>query len=320
MKKRLDNKIDIRISKYEKYVKKHPKKAYGYYCIGNLHMEAGNYKLAEKYFKKSLEVDGNYTLSIIGLIEAYVFGRKFLKAIYLFSQNRQKIIDKYIYRVKLVRGVTSFYSKTDLFRTEEKDFLSEFFLKRSMRSVKKLVDSESNNIVLKLILCMYCLHTKEKSFYIIQMFKTCIYWDGLEDTFRWALINRLSQEGEKLYYDINIARKFTTVPDASCSDEYVDMIFSSALDKGNGGIIADIYDSAGKYNKKISPRLMWRYIQWSMQNSFYDPSVFDCCNKLVKMGWMDNVIANTMLKFKEKNAAKLGEENERTLRLFGYMN
>jgi len=320
MKKKLDkNKIDIRILKYEEYVKKHPKKAYGYYCLGNLHMMIGRYKLAEDYFKKSLAVDGNYTLSIIGMIEAYVFRRKFMKAVYLFSKNRQKIIDKYIYRVKLVRGVSSFYSKTVLFRTETKGLFSVFFLKYSMYYIKKLVNSESNNIVLKLILCMYYLNSGEKSFYIVQLFKTCIYWDGLEDTFRWALIKQLSEMGEKLYYDINIARKFTTVPDANCSDEYVDMIFSSALDKGNSSWIAGIYDTAGKYNKNISPRLMWRYVQWSRENSFYDPSVYDCCKKLMKMGWMDNVIANTMLKFKEKNAVKLGNEAERALRLFGYM-
>jgi len=76
----------------------------------------------EEYFKKSLAVDGNYTFSIIGLIEACVFRRKFLKAVYLFSKNRQK---------------SSFYSKSGFFRTEAKDFLSQLSLK---------------NIVLKLIL------------------------------------------------------------------------------------------------------------------------------------------------------------------------
>ncbi|GAE88891.1 TPR repeat protein [Acetivibrio straminisolvens JCM 21531] len=39
----------------------------------------------------------------------------------------------------------------------------------------------------------------------------------------------------------------------------------------------------------------------------------------MNMGWMDNVIANTMINFKEKNAVKLGDETERALRLFGYM-
>jgi len=80
MEKRQDNnEIERRILKYEQYVKEHPKKAYGYYCLGRLHMMDGKYKLAEEYFKKSLAVDGNYTFSIIGLIEACVFRRKFLK-------------------------------------------------------------------------------------------------------------------------------------------------------------------------------------------------------------------------------------------------
>lgn len=320
MKNKADkDKIDIRVVKYEDYIKKHPQKAYGYYCLGNLHLMTNRYKLAEEYFQKSLAVDANHTLSVIGLIEAYVFRRKFLKAVYLFSKHRQRIIDKYIYRVRLVRGVSSFYSKADLFRIGAKGLFSVLFMKYTMYYVKKLVDSESNNIVLKLILCMYYLNSEEKSFYIIQLFKTCIYWDGLEDTFRWAMIKRLSQMGEKLYYDISIARKFTTIPDANCTDEYVDMIFSTALDSGNSGRITGVYGTAGKYNKNISPRLMWRYVQWSRENSFYDPTVYDCCKKLVKLGWMDNVLANTMLKFREKNAVKLGNEAERALRLFGYM-
>jgi len=39
----------------------------------------------------------------------------------------------------------------------------------------------------------------------------------------------------------------------------------------------------------------------------------------VDMGWMDSVVADTMLKFRERNAVKLGDETERALRLFGYM-
>jgi len=37
MEKRQDNnEIERRILKYEQYVKEHPKKAYGYYCLGRL--------------------------------------------------------------------------------------------------------------------------------------------------------------------------------------------------------------------------------------------------------------------------------------------
>jgi hypothetical protein len=39
----------------------------------------------------------------------------------------------------------------------------------------------------------------------------------------------------------------------------------------------------------------------------------------MKLGWMDNVIAHMLLKFKEKKAVRLGSETEKALKLFGYM-
>lgn len=318
--KNKSKKMDIRIIKYEEYVRKNPKKAYGYYCLGKLYMMSGQYKTAEEYFQKSLTIDDKYTLSKIGLIEAYVFRKKFMKAVYLFSKCRQDINDKYIYRVKLVRGVSSFYSKSDLFKTKSRGLFTIMFLKYTMYYAKELIKKESHNIVLKLLLCMEYLNSGERSLYVIQMFKTCVYWDGLDDTMRWTLIERLSEMGEKLFYDINVARKFSSIPDPKCSDEYVDLIFGSAMIKGNKTKVAGIYNAASKYNKNMSANILWRYVYWSSENSFYDHSVYDCCKKLVKLGWIDRLIAQTMLRFKEKNSVKLEEEEEKVLRLYGYMN
>lgn len=312
-------KIDIRILKYEEYVKKHPKKAYGYYCLGRLYLMTGKYKQAEEYFNKSLAKDSDYVLAKVGLIEVNVFKKKFLKAVYLFTKYRRDIIDKYVYRVKLVRGVSSFYRESDIFRAQGGGLFSMLLLNYSIYYIKKLVDKESSNIVLKLILCMYYLKTGEKSFFTIQLFKTCVYWDGLDDTLRWALIERLAELGDKLYYDVNIARKFSTIPDSKCSNEYVSMIFNTALKKGDKGKMVRVYETANKYNINISTKLLWQYIYWSNKNSFFDPSVYDCCKRLMKLGWMDKVIAHMLLKFKEKKAVRLGEETERALKVFGYM-
>lgn len=312
-------KMDIRILKYEEYVKKHPQKAYGYYCLGRLHLMTGKYKLAEEYFNKSLAKDSDYVLAKVGLIEASVFKKKFLKAVYLFTKYRRDIIDKYIYRVKLVRGVSSFYRKDDIFRNQGGGLFSVLLLNYSIHYIKKLVDKEASNIVLKLILCMYYLKTGEKSFYTVQLFKTCVYWDGLDDTLRWTLIERLAELGDKLFYDVDIARKFSTIPDSKCSNEYVSMIFNTALRKNDKAKIVRVYEAANKYNKSISTGLLWRYICWSKDNSFFDPSVYDCCKKLMKLGWMDKVIAHMLLKFEEKKAVKLEDETEKALKLFGYM-
>ncbi|MDQ2087120.1 hypothetical protein RBH29_11855 [Herbivorax sp. ANBcel31] len=311
-------KIDIRVIKYEEYVKKNPQKAYGFYCLGRLHFMMEKYKVAENYFKQALSIDDSYTRAKIGLIESYIFRKKFMKAVHLFSKYRQDINKNYIFRVKLVRGVSSFYSEKKFFRTDSMGFIKKLFLKHTMNYAKELVKKESNNIVLKIILSMYYLQKGENNIFVTQMFKTCVYWDGLDNQLRWELLKTLSDSGDNLVYDMNIARKFTSIPHSNCSDEYVGMILGSSMIKGDVERTSKIYNLANKYNKKLSPQVLWRYVYWCKENSFYDYSVYDCCEKLIKLGWVDKVVAQTLLMFKEKNTVKFTKRDEHILKLFGY--
>ena len=88
--------MDIRIIKYEQYIKENPEKAYGFYCLGRLYFNLGKYNAAENYFKKALSLDEGYTRAIIALIELYVYKKKFIKAVFLFP-NTDKILIKIIY-------------------------------------------------------------------------------------------------------------------------------------------------------------------------------------------------------------------------------
>ena len=312
-------KLDIRIIKYEQYIKANPQKAYGFYCLGRIYFTLEKYKTAENYFKKALSIDEDYTRAIIALIELYVYRKKFIKAVYLFSKYRQDINKNYIFRVKLVRGVSSYYSKSDFFRTPSTGFLKKLFLKNTMRYARDLVPKESSNIVLKIILSMYYLKTGENNIFVIQMFKTCVYWDGLDDHLRWELLKALSDSGNKLIYDMNIAKKFSSIPHQNCSDEYAGIILAASMLKGDIAKTSEIYNLANKYSKKLAPEIMWRYVFWCRENSFYDSSAYDCCKKLVKLGWMDKVIAQTFLALKDKNSVKLSKRDEQMLKLYGYI-
>jgi len=53
-KKQDNNEIERRILKYEQYVKEHPKKAYGYYCLGRLHMMTENTSLQKNILRSPL--------------------------------------------------------------------------------------------------------------------------------------------------------------------------------------------------------------------------------------------------------------------------
>ncbi|NLD50144.1 MAG: tetratricopeptide repeat protein [Clostridiaceae bacterium] len=313
------SKTDIRLVKYEDYVRKHPKKAYGYYCLGKIHMMLCNYKTAEEHFQKALLLDKGHTLSIVGLIEAYVLRRKLLKAVNLFSRHREDINRKYIYRVRLVRTVSSALKKSNMFSGKSGGLISDLVMKYTIYYAKGMVKKEANNIVLKLILAIYYLKSDERNPFIHQLFKTCVYWDGLEDSLRWELLKNLDRSGENLFYDISIARKFSSIPDTGCSSEYASIIFGTSLIEGKRTKVTGVYNSAGKFDIKLSPNMMWSYVNWSMENSFYDNSVYDCCRKLIRTGWIDRLIAETMIKLRDKNAVKFSNEDERVLRLYGYL-
>lgn len=313
------NKTDIRLIKYEDYVRKHPKKAYGYYCLGKIHIMLSNYKAAEEYFQKALLQEKGHTLSKIGLIEAYVYRRKYLKAVNYFSRHREDINRKYVFRVRLVRAISSALKKSSMFSGKSEGPVADLIMRYTIYYAKGLVKKETSNIVLKLLLAMYYLRSDERNPFIHQLFKTCVYWEGLEDSLRWEFLKNLDRSGENLFYDINIARKFSSIPDTGCSSEYANIIFGTSLIEGKKDKITGMYNSASKFDIKLSPNMMWSYINWSMKNSFYDSSVYDCCRKLIKTGWIDKLIAETMIKLRNKNAVKLSQEDEKLLRLFGYL-
>jgi tetratricopeptide (TPR) repeat protein len=310
--------MDIRILKYEEYVKKYPQKAHGYYCLGRLYMIKEQYKTAEGYFQKSLLVDSSHTLSKVGLIEAFMFRKKFLKAVRLFSKYRQDIIMKYIYRVKLVRGISAFYKKSDLFATKSSGLFSTLYLKYTIYFAKELIKKESHNTVLKLFMCMYYLNSGERNPFVIQTFKTCVYWDGLDDVLRWVLVKNLATAGENLFYDDNIAGKFSSIPDPDCSIEYANIIFSTAMVKGNKTKVTGVYNSISKYGMSLSPKTMWTYVHWCKENSYYHHSAYECCKKLIKIGWIDRLVAETMVKTREKYTVKFSNDEERMMKLYGY--
>ena len=53
--------------------------------------------------------------------------------------------------------------------------------------------------------------------------------------------------------------------------------------------------------------------------SISDPTVYDCCKKLAKIGWMDGIVADTMLKFNKKKTVQLEDDEKKILELFGYV-
>lgn len=312
-----NTRIDIRMVKYENYIKNNPHKPYGYYCMGKIQIYKGFYKKAESYFNNTLELDKNFVRAVIGLIEVYMYQGKHLKAVYLYNRYSNHIKNKNIYTVKLVRAVSSLYNANKL-NPSEKRIISRLVLNHIIKSVYKILKRQPNNPVLNLILCMNFLYSHEKNKESYRIYMTCINMDGLDNNLRYSLVQILSRMGIDILHNDQIASKFSDIPSSECKAEYVNRILKAAIKSGKINNAKKMLNSIGISEKSIPLSSLWMFIYWSREYSIYDKQVLQCCRKLLKSGWVDKLVAQTFFILKELSIARHTDNEDRILKLYGY--
>ncbi|WP_010251778.1 tetratricopeptide repeat protein [Acetivibrio cellulolyticus] len=311
-------KLNIFVSKYENYVKKNPKQAHGYYCLGWLNLNLAKYKDAQEHFEKAISIDSTHTLSKVGLIVTNVFRRKFVQAVNLYSQYRNDINRKNIFKIKMIRGVSEFYSKDSFFSKKSKETSNPLFYKLTIQPLLARLTEETDNFVLILLLAMYYMSVDERSLDIMYILKVCVYVEAIDDNMRWALIRAIADCGEKLYYDLDIASKFTSIPETDCPDEYVKTIYNTALLGRNKYKVKNIINSMNKSGKDMTLSMAWKYVDWSWNVELYDLSVYECCNRLLMSGWVDIVLLEMMAKLEKQNIITFTDEELSVLKIYDY--
>lgn len=311
-------KLNSYVAKFQTYAKKNPKKAHIHYCIGCFHMELGKYKEAQDNFEKAISISRGYTRAKVGLIVVHIFRRKFLEAVKLYSKYYDDINAKRLYRTKLLRGVSEFYHKDDFLSKKSKETSSPLFFKQVIQPLLAKYSQDRNNEVIILILAMYYMGMNERSLDIMHIFKVCVYIDGIDDNMRWALLLAIADCGEKLYYDLDIASKFTTIPEQDCTDEYVKTIFGGVVLGRNKFKVKSIYNSMIKSGRKISLNMMWKYVDWSWNVNLFDLTVYECCSNLLLAGWVDVLVLEMMAKLEKDKVVELKDEERKMLSIYGY--
>lgn len=313
-----DSRVDIRIVKYKNYIKKHPQKPYGYYCLGQLNILASRYKDAEKYFAKALLLDNNYTYAKVGLIKALIYRKKVLKAVHLYNKYNDEINQKKVFVNKLVRGISSCWGKKEL-DGKKQGLFSAIYFKYVVQVLNNLFNSQIDNLVLNLVLCIYYLSREDKTDKALVVYNNCVKLDGLTDKMRWALVKALSTANPAIYKDSEIAGKFSKVPVPNCPSAYANKIFEVFLRQGKIKKAKAVFEDIENPDKVISQSNLWEYVNLCTKNSYYDISVYMCCSRLLKAGWINNVLAHALRKIKELNIVSDTKQEEKVLKLFGYL-
>lgn len=312
-------KLNVLASKYEKLIKQNPDQPHAYYCLGQIKMYLAKYKEAQEDFEKALSIDENYTRAKVGLIVVNVYRKKFIQAVNLFAQYRMDIIVKRVYTRRLIRGVSEYYYGDGFFGQRSKELTNPLFYKMTIQPLLSKYGEDPGNIVLILILSMYYMAVKEKSLDILNILKICVYMDSIEDNMRWSLLKAIADCGEKLYLDLDIASKFSSIPEPDCTDQYVKTIFGAVVLGRNKYKVKNIFDSMKKQGKEMTLNMMWKYVDWSWNVELFDLSVYECCSNLILSGWVDILVLEMMEKLAKNNIITPTKEEMKMLNLYGYL-
>jgi len=309
--------LDLIILKYKNYIRRYPQKAYGYYCMGMLHLLSGEYKAAEEFLNKSLSMDNNLTRARIGIIESYICRNRYSRAVHYYNKHYFELNAKNVYKVKLARAVSSIHDNNRLY-SKPSGLIHTLINKYEMQSIHSFYKKDPGNLLANLILCLDYIHTVMSGDRAAVVYNTCVYMDGLSDKLRWNVIKMISKETPSVYRNTGLAGKFSGIPDKNCPSEYINTIFEAAIKSGEIRKLNRLFNSIAEADRILTPSNIWKYIYLCREASVYDASVFKSCRKLLKSGWVDIVTVQVMNKLKELHIAQNTDYEDRILELYGY--
>lgn len=301
-----------KIKKYKEYIKENPDKPHGYYYLGKIYFSEENNKKALNYFKKAIRIDSNYMFAQIGLIEIFITQSKIIKALNLYKKNHNKIISKRIFIKKLIKAVSSKYYM-NLFK---EGFLATFTLKRTIKHLNKMFNNDPYNILANLLLCIYYLDNEVSNDRALTLYYLCLNLEGLNDNMRWDLVKAIAKDNQSIYQNVDIAKKFESLPTNNCTDEYKMFILKAALYEGRIKKIVRLADMLKADSGAMALSDQWKLVDLCNDESIINETAYNFCTNLVNKGWVDSVVAEFLKKMiKEKFYC---EPQAKTLSLFGY--
>lgn len=307
--------FELKMLKYENYIRENPKRPYGYYCLGKLQLSTGNAKAAETCFKKALELDRFYARARLGLIETQILRGNIIKAAYLYNKYSRSLAKKGVYRKELIEFISCEFSSNKI-NPVKLAFLYKFILKHFMKPQKSKSEKYYRNPVLLLFMCIYYLYSQKTDETSLKVYNECIKLDGLDNNLRWAIVKVLSLQDSSIYQDDMIAGKFTALPSKGCSIEYGNTILKSALKKGNIKKVESILDSLEQMSSFIPLPSLWMFLYLCNKSSIYNDRVLKYCSRLIHSGWIDQLVVKTFLTMKELKIARQTEEEDRILEFY----
>ncbi len=315
----LDYKIrlDIRIVKFQDYIRRKPDKPFGYYGLGVQYLLSGKSSAADRMFTHALKINPCYAPAILGKIEFLLSEKRFAAAARFFHKHRTSLQQRNLYKTKINSIVSRLYLTRSFYRHTSRMW-SLFVLREGSGALQRMFDRSLENPVVNILLTMFFLKEGKHDERSRVLYDLCSGLDGIEDKLRWDILQTLSRNNPSVLTDERIACMFKTIPEGAFGTNYADFLISRFIRQREKEKVIQAFSVLHKKHALPDKRTLWQYLVFCRDMGIWNQTVFFCCQKLILSGWVDRFLASILKDLKSRGLAENTREMERILSLYGY--
>jgi len=309
--------IDIHIIKFQDYIRKKPNRPFGYYGLGVQYMLSGKPAMAEKMFMQALKLDPQYIPALLGRLEFLLAEKRYAAAARYFDKNRELFCSKKIILKRINRMTSSLYLSKSL-TMRGKNLITQLVIKENLIFLNRIQSKSSKNPVTGVLLSIYRMKAGREDEKALELFRYCLELDGINDKFRWDLLQVLSKKEPRLLFSDKIASLFSSIPENAFGTDYADLLLINFINSGDDKKVIGAFSSL--QTKHITPgkKVLWRYLFFCRERNIWDASLSYCCRKLIEAGWIDFLVAETIKELHKRGLWENSKEMDKYLSLYEY--
>ncbi|ANW99857.1 hypothetical protein CSTERTH_12855 [Thermoclostridium stercorarium subsp. thermolacticum DSM 2910] len=309
--------LDIRILKFQDYIRRKPERPFGYYGLGVQYLLSGTPRLADKMFMQALKKNPSYAPAKLGKLEVLLAENKFIAAAQYYRKNSDLFMRKKIYAKRIQKTVSGIYSLQS-FSAYCRNFRSLFVFDEKIGALQKISGADKQNPVADILLSMYFLKKGRNDEKALTLFNICVGLAGINDRLRWDLIQALSKKEPSVARDIRLAGLFTAIPENAFGTDYANLLISCFMAQKDTDKVNHALSEFAKRNMTPSKKVMWEYINFCNSNNLWNSTLASFCKYLIESGWINGLLARTAIQLKSKGIIDEKDRMFKILSLYGY--
>lgn len=276
-----------------------------------------DYKEAIVGFKNLLKYQAEPFRSFWGLITAYSCIGEYKKVVDLCEQHEDYLYNDSFDSKREVRLLTSLLmQETALLKKNYRATMTSYFFLQKMKDIFKAYEQDSKNPIYQILISYWYCVLGLKSENTEDAFLKVLYYDFIDDEFRWKLLEKMSLEKKELLEDINLARKFKKIA-RYIDGGYINLLLYVSLISEDLSISRDKIEIQRFNGVEISNEVMWNYLDLVNDKNEIDDLAVNFAKQLFSRGWIDQIIANIFF-YASENLNIYNVENElKALEFFG---